>query len=110
MEKVQFSAFTSASYSRKPPFKFKTGYAYREIGLWIRTAVRREIPELTLECGDILIQLPLRLLTCKTLVILDLKGWIDLNIPVTASLPSLKTLHIVLLRKSNYEHFSRILS
>ncbi|KAL0750421.1 hypothetical protein Bca101_032424 [Brassica carinata] len=86
------------------------GYAYREIGLWIRTAVRREIPELTLECGDILIQLPLRLLTCKTLVILDLKGWIDLNIPVTASLPSLKTLHIVLLRKSNYEHFSRILS
>lgn len=43
-------------------------------------------------------------------MILDLKGWIDLNIPVTASLPSLMTLHIVLLRKSNYEHFSRILS
>lgn len=91
-------------------FKFKSGYAYREIGFWIRTAINRHIRELTLECGDILIKLPLRLLTCETLVILKLKGWIDLNIPLTASLPSLKTLHIVLLKKSNYESFSRLLS
>ncbi|KAL0886915.1 hypothetical protein Bca101_010898 [Brassica carinata] len=88
-------------------FKFKTRYAYREIGLWIRTAVSGvRIRELTLESGDILIQLPLRLLTCETLVILKLKGWINLNIPLTASLPSLKTLHI----PSTYEHFSRLLS
>ncbi|RID41084.1 hypothetical protein BRARA_J01071 [Brassica rapa] len=100
-------------YDQEYQFGKRIGFSRfvdKEIGLWIRTAVRRGIPELTLECGDILIQLPLRLLTCKTLVILDLKGWIDLNIPVTASLPSLMTLHIVLLRKSNYEHFSRILS
>lgn len=91
-------------------FKLKSGYAYRDIGLWLRIAINRHIRELTLECGEILIHLPLRLLTCETLVILKLKGWIDLNIPLTASLPSLKTLHIVLLRKSNYESFSRLLS
>ncbi|ESQ42778.1 hypothetical protein EUTSA_v10015709mg [Eutrema salsugineum] len=91
-------------------FKFKTGYAYGEIGLWIRTAISRHIRELTLECGDFLIQLPFSLFTCETLVILKLKGWIDQNIPLTTSLPSLKTLHIVLLRESNYETFSRLLS
>lgn len=91
-------------------FKLKSGYAYRDIGLWLRIAINRHIRELTLECGEILIHLPLRLLNCETLVILKLKGWIDLNIPLTASLPSLKTLHIVLLRKSNYGSFSRLLS
>ncbi|CAH2069741.1 unnamed protein product [Thlaspi arvense] len=91
-------------------FKLKSGYACREIGLWIRTAINRHIRELTIECGDILIHLPFRLLTCETLVILKLKGWFDLNIPLTASLPSLKTLHIVLLRESNYESFSKLLS
>ncbi|EOA12690.1 hypothetical protein CARUB_v10027926mg [Capsella rubella] len=91
-------------------FKFKSRYGYGDIGLWMRTAVNRHIRELTLECGDVLIKLPLRLFTCKTLMVLKLNGWIDLNIPLTASLPSLKTLHLVLLRKSNYESFSRLLS
>lgn len=116
-KRIGFSRFVDKSLlSYQSPvleslnFKFKSRYGYRDIGLWIRTAVNHHIRELTLECGDVLIQIPLRLLTCKTLVILKLNGWIDLNIPLTASLPSLKTLHIVLLRKSNYESFSRFLS
>lgn len=61
---------------------------------WICTAVERNVEELEL---DLYVEeMPLRLFTCKTLVVLKLASGINLDIHLSVWLPSLKVLHITL--------------
>ncbi|ANM64394.1 FBD, F-box and Leucine Rich Repeat domains containing protein [Arabidopsis thaliana] len=71
----------------------------KDIGPWIRTALHHHhchLRELEIDACIVHTVLPPELFTCKTLVVLKLKGIvIDVEAPLTTvSLPSLKTLHI----------------
>nr|VDD32311.1 unnamed protein product [Brassica oleracea] len=82
-----------------------------DIRPWIITDVLCNLRELNVDVGIFgHISLPPVLFTCKKLVVLKLKGRIEVNVPSMICLPSLKTLHFFHLRLFNHESINRILS
>ncbi|CAL5405646.1 unnamed protein product [Camellia sinensis] len=64
------------------------------VDTWISSAIKRNVQDLELtNMYDINVRLPIKLFTSKTLVVLTLSG-VFLDIPVSVSLPSLKSLKL----------------
>lgn len=78
---------------------FGSSLSTKDIETWLATALSRNLCELFLineysnEKPNIL---PSRLYTCKSLVVLRLRGEIRLDVPRLSRLPSLKTLELIL--------------
>ena len=78
---------------------FGSSLSTKDIETWLATALSRNLRELFLineysnEKPNIL---PSRLYTCKSLVILKLRGEIRLDVPRLSCLPSLKTFELIL--------------
>ncbi|CAN6870179.1 unnamed protein product [Brassica oleracea] len=93
-------------------FKFKTRYAYIEIGLWIRTALTNELIWIRNLLRDLGIEATTPItMHCDNQAILNtLKGMIEMKLPSTVCLPSLKTLHLLHLTLLNDESSCPLLS
>ncbi|XP_019087816.1 PREDICTED: F-box/FBD/LRR-repeat protein At5g56420-like isoform X2 [Camelina sativa] len=89
-----------------------SGCSPSEIDLWIRIAVERFVRDLTIgfcyEYG--VIRLPSMLFSCETLVTLELKKVIFLEVPSQIRFQSLKTLRLLFVKYVDEESFVRLIS
>ncbi|KAF8102690.1 hypothetical protein N665_0197s0050 [Sinapis alba] len=81
-----------------------------DIRPWIKTNVICNLRELEVDAGGGYLRLPSLLFTCKKLVVLKLKGRIQVKLPSTVCLPSLKTLHLLRLTLLKDKPIHKILS
>ncbi|KAF7825314.1 F-box/FBD/LRR-repeat protein [Senna tora] len=79
------------------------------VNIWINSALQREVEHLEIGSLPVNIKLPSGILTCKTLVVLKLKD-VNLNPVSSARLPSLKILHLKVVKFSTSLCFGKLLS
>ncbi|KAK6229460.1 hypothetical protein SCA6_018411 [Theobroma cacao] len=90
--------------------KFHRVYPPSSVNTWLWAAAARGIQELDITIHEFspLLKLPCALFTAKTLHILKLTHGIVLDVPGTVSLPSLKVLHLALIKYASDASVSRL--
>uniref|UniRef100_A0A0D2ZSY6 F-box domain-containing protein n=1 Tax=Brassica oleracea var. oleracea TaxID=109376 RepID=A0A0D2ZSY6_BRAOL len=110
-----FLGFVRKSLLSHQPHALETLYIDSfviDIRPWIRTDVLCNLRELEVDADYSAgyIKLPSVLFTCQKLVVLKLRGMIEMKLPSTVCLPSLKTLHLLHLTLLNDESSCPLLS